>query len=122
LNYSLRIFKRSADFYKRVLRFEDGYVSPEGDYHSVKQGKVLIGLGGVKGLEKGHYFLPEIELDRKGLGVEIVLEVEDVDKFFQDVSVSGYKDVEPLTSRPWGLKDFRVIDPDGYYLRITSHY
>jgi hypothetical protein len=27
--------------------------------------------------------------------------------------------VEPLRSRPWGLTDFRVTDPDDYYLRIT---
>ncbi len=28
--------------------------------------------------------------------------------------------IEPLLVRPWGLTDFRVADPDGYYLRITS--
>ncbi|WP_447007160.1 VOC family protein [Saccharothrix isguenensis] len=22
--------------------------------------------------------------------------------------------------RPWGLTDFRIHDPDGYYLRLTS--
>ncbi len=26
---------------------------------------------------------------------------------------------EPLQLRPWGLYDFRLADPDGYYLRIT---
>jgi hypothetical protein len=26
---------------------------------------------------------------------------------------------EPLQLRPWGLYDFRLTDPDGYYLRIT---
>lgn len=25
-----------------------------------------------------------------------------------------------MAIRPWGLKDFRICDPDGYYLRITS--
>ena len=27
---------------------------------------------------------------------------------------------EHLTEREWGLTDFRVHDPDGYYLRITD--
>jgi hypothetical protein len=27
---------------------------------------------------------------------------------------------EELTSRPWGLTDFRLADPDGYYIRVTS--
>jgi hypothetical protein len=29
--------------------------------------------------------------------------------------------MEPMLDRPWGLRDFRMVDPDGYYLRITSH-
>ena len=27
---------------------------------------------------------------------------------------------EDLGDRPWGLRDFRVLDPAGYYLRITD--
>jgi lactoylglutathione lyase len=27
---------------------------------------------------------------------------------------------EPMRERPWGSKDFRIVDPDGYYLRLTS--
>lgn len=27
---------------------------------------------------------------------------------------------EGLTSRPWGLSDFRLLDPHGHYLRITG--
>ena len=27
---------------------------------------------------------------------------------------------EPLQDRPWGLTDFRIIDPAGHYLRITN--
>jgi hypothetical protein len=26
---------------------------------------------------------------------------------------------EDLQPRPWGLEDFRLVDPDGYYLRVT---
>jgi hypothetical protein len=28
---------------------------------------------------------------------------------------------EPQQRGPWGLTDFRLSDPDGYYLRITHH-
>ena len=28
--------------------------------------------------------------------------------------------LEDLRDRPWGLRDFRVLDPAGYYLRITD--
>lgn len=29
---------------------------------------------------------------------------------------------EDLVVRPWGLRDFRVVDPSGYYLRITERH
>jgi uncharacterized glyoxalase superfamily protein PhnB len=28
--------------------------------------------------------------------------------------------VAPLDVRPWGLRDFRIEDPFGYYIRITA--
>ena len=55
----------------------------------------------------------------RGAGVEIVLEVEDVDAAFDAAERAAARVVEPLRDRPWGLRDFRVVDPDGYYLRIT---
>jgi uncharacterized glyoxalase superfamily protein PhnB len=51
--------------------------------------------------------------------VEIVLEVPDVDAALEAVERAGCSVVEPLRDRPWGLRDFRLVDPDGYYLRIT---
>ncbi|MCA9390486.1 hypothetical protein KC571_03720 [candidate division WWE3 bacterium] len=44
---------------------------------------------------------------KRGYGVEVILMVEDI---------------EELITQPWGLKDFRVEDPFGYYLRITSKH
>jgi hypothetical protein len=32
----------------------------------------------------------------------------------------AFRLVEPPLDRPWGLRDFRVADPDGYYLRVTT--
>ncbi|RLL48477.1 hypothetical protein D8M04_04255 [Oceanobacillus piezotolerans] len=55
-----------------------------------------------------------------GLGVEIVLEVEDVNDVYNKVVAKGYPIHTELTKRPWGMNDFRIMDPDGYYLRITS--
>ena len=56
----------------------------------------------------------------RGAGVEIVLEVEDVEIALEAFERAGRDVVEPLLARPWGLRDFRVVDPDGYYLRITA--
>lgn len=36
------------------------------------------------------------------------------------VVAAGWSLAEDLTRRPWGLVDFRLLDPDGYYLRVTE--
>jgi hypothetical protein len=49
-----------------------------------------------------------------------VLEVDDVKAVYKQVQLARHKILSPLARRPWGLTDFRIADPDGYYLRITS--
>ncbi len=110
----------SIAFYTRVLAFEIERYEP-GDYASLRRGTVVFGLGPVAKLpEKGGYFGRDIATRRRGLGVEIVLEVDDVEGWRDRVAASGHPILEPLRDRPWGLRDFRITDPDGYYLRVTS--
>jgi lactoylglutathione lyase len=110
----------SIAFYTRVLAFELVRHEP-GDYASLRLGGVVLGIGPVAKLpEEGGYFGREIAALRRGLGVEIVIEVDDVEGCHGRVAASGHTILEPLQGRPWGLKDFRICDPDGYYLRITS--
>ena len=110
----------SIDFYTRVLAFELARHEP-GDYASLRLGDVLLGVGPVAKLpEEGGYFGRDIATLRRGLGVEIVIEVDDFEGCHDRVASSGHPILEPLQERPWGLRDFRISDPDGYYLRITS--
>jgi lactoylglutathione lyase len=111
--------QNSIDFYTTVLGFEQ--LKGGVDYVPVRSGSVVIGLERTAGLPKQHYFNPEVQKSRPGLGTAIVLEVDDVESFYGKVKASGYKRIlSPLRKRPWGLTDFRIADPDGYYLRITS--
>jgi len=57
----------------------------------------------------------------KGAGVEIVFELDDVarvEALYTACRARGVV-VDALRRRPWGLWDFRLVDPDGYYLRVT---
>ena len=56
---------------------------------------------------------------RPPTGVEIVLEVDYLHAERDRIRHAGWPIEEDIVRRPWGLQDFRVIDPDGYYLRIT---
>ena len=48
------------------------------------------------------------------------MEVDDLGTAHQRALDSGHPVFEPPQQRPWGLRDFRIVDPDGYYLRVTS--
>jgi catechol 2,3-dioxygenase-like lactoylglutathione lyase family enzyme len=54
-------------------------------------------------------------------GVEFVIEVDYLHAERDRVARAGWPIEEDITLRPWGLKDFRLLDPDGYYLRFTTH-
>ncbi|MCI0184925.1 hypothetical protein MM817_03222 [Acidibacillus sp. S0AB] len=43
-----------------------------------------------------------------------------ISDLYNNVQKIDYPINAPLEVRPWGLTDFRLLDPDGYYLRITS--
>lgn len=106
------------DFLQRVLRFEVSQTSPS--YTELSSGDIRIGLGPVSGLPTGHPLRPRDAGERKGLGVEIVIETADVDAFYRHVRSTGYAIAAPLSARSWGLRDFRVVAPEGYYVRVTS--
>jgi lactoylglutathione lyase len=53
-------------------------------------------------------------------GVEIVIEVDDLVAERDAIVTAGQALDEDIVERPWGLADFRVLDPDGYYIRFTT--
>lgn len=53
-------------------------------------------------------------------GSEIVLRVADLDAEHGRAMASGWPIADPLQQRPWGQRDFRMHDPSGQYLRISS--
>jgi lactoylglutathione lyase len=115
--------ERSLAFYSAALGLQPppGY-DPQG-YVPVSAGSVRIGLQRSSALPAEHYFQRAHFSGPRGVGVEIVVEVDDVDAVFaraRDAAVTQGGQVEPRAARPWGQTDFRLIDPDGYYVRVTS--
>lgn len=54
-----------------------------------------------------------------GHRVEIVLTFDDLEAAFEAARSIGTV-VEPIRQRHWGLRDFRVLDPYGFYVRCTE--
>lgn len=105
----------TVDFYMRVLRFRltADRRDQRDEYVLLQRGSVRVGAawGVVPGVRAAR--LPPA-------GVELVLEVDDVVAERDRVTAAGWPLAEDLQDRPWGLKDFRILDPAGYYLRITD--
>ena len=110
--------ERSAAFYERALGFAREHESP--GYVAVRRGDARIGIGAAASLPAHHYFDAASLRGRRGIGVELVIEVDDVELAYHLVKEASYPVLSLLQARPWGLWDFRIMDPDGYYLRVTS--
>jgi lactoylglutathione lyase len=111
----------SIGFYERALGFT--LERREDRYASLRRGDAVLGLGRIEDLPAtgpGPGFTQERLAGVRGAGTEIVLEVEDVDAAFAAAQRSGHAIAEPPARRPWGARDFRLADLDGYYWRVTS--
>jgi catechol 2,3-dioxygenase-like lactoylglutathione lyase family enzyme len=105
----------TVDFYTRVLGFvllrdERDETHP---YVYLARGHVRVGAA--------RRDIPDPGARRRPpTGVELVFEVDDIVAERDRVAAAGWPIDADLQRRPWGLTDFRVLDPAGYYLRITG--
>ena len=79
--------ERSADFYARVLGFTRE--STGSGYVPMRRGRAVIGIGLARNLPAEHPIKPR-EGERAGIGVEIVIEVDDVDAAYRRVVDAGW--------------------------------
>lgn len=104
------------DFYTNILKFK--VLRHDGNYSFFQRDSVFIGAAQseMSGTSK------EMETWRRPrIGVEIVIEVDDLETERPGIVRKGYSLEADIEERPWGLSDFRLVDPDGHYIRITTH-
>jgi lactoylglutathione lyase len=105
----------TVDFYTRVLRFQvnvDRRLDPE-PYVQLQRDGVLVGAA-------RRADVPDVAVRRPPTGVELVLEVDDIDAEYAYVVGTGWPRDAELVLRQWGLRDFRLLDPAGHLLRLTD--
>ncbi|KAH0846976.1 glyoxalase/bleomycin resistance protein/dioxygenase [Fonsecaea pedrosoi] len=101
--------QRMIDFYSTILNFV--LIKRNGDYAYLGRDNIFIGAietGSTETLEeKASYRRPK-------KGIEIVVEVDDLEKERDFIVAKGWKLDANIQLQDWGLKDFRLNDPDGY--------
>jgi len=118
VNLAVRDLEASRVFYTATLDFKELIQIP--GYVLLQRGSLMLGLKTDELLwypDPGEY--PSDSMTR-GVGVELVLESSDVDQFYTRMQQADVHINESLKERPWGSTDFRMLDPDGYYWRVTS--
>lgn len=108
----------SRDFYTSVLGFSVVRQRPDG-FTELSRGLATIALNARGILHRDHPARPAAD-GHIGKGVEVVLMTEELPEMYEHVLASGWPISTQLTEQPWGITDFRVVDPDGIYIRLTA--
>lgn len=86
-------------------------------------GRTMINFYGDKPKVNQHAHFKEFSPKTpRGYEVEITIVVSDVEKLWDEVKnkIPKKQIAQELTLKRWGKKDFRVIDPFGFYIRFTE--
>ena len=113
----IEIFPNNLDkcieFYTKTFNFK--LVKREGTYAFMRRDDIFIGaIEYANQMSLSDYLRPM-------KWVEIVIEVDDLIAERDRVVSMGVELEDDVRMQSWGLEDFRLSDPDGYYLRITTH-
>ncbi len=88
-----------------------------------RAGRTLINFYGGKNNVSQHSYFAEFPADTpRGYAVEVVIPVSDVETLWNSVKdkLANEQVAQPLKRKRWSQKDFRVIDPFGFYIRFTE--
>ena len=120
-------FKITKMFYKKLgfkivrekrPRDRNGYLVMQ------REKSILCFYCGNEQVYNQSYFKTFSKNTKRGYAVEIAIPVDDIDSFYKEIVKKIGKDniVKPLETKRWGRKDFRIVDPFGFYLRFSEPY
>ncbi|HDR4604457.1 TPA: VOC family protein [Bacillus cereus] len=66
-------------------------------------------------MNENHYFYARKE--RKGNGFELIIVVDRIEDVYERCKEKRCKIQEEIRTYPWEMRGFKVVDPDGYFLR-----
>jgi predicted enzyme related to lactoylglutathione lyase len=90
--------RATADFYRGVLGFKSDPGAETPEYSVVWRDNAAVHLA------RGE-FVPT--------GVHIFFWVRDVDTLYEEVMTRGATVAAPIETRPYGVRDFSILDPNG---------
>ena len=118
--------KRSADWYKRLLGFETGMAMPNKSKPTFVRliapggAAIMIGDGGdaMSGKKPAASVRQAISARKAQRVVSLYLRVNSGINALYESTRKRAKVIQPLTTQPYGMREFAIRDPDGYEVAI----
>lgn len=107
-----------TNFFTDVCGFD--LVRSEKDFVEVRSLRAIIFLNASKQLSTGHPFRDKLPWHGMGLGVEIGIVISDISIAREAATHFADWTVTEIRNQDWGMSDFRVTTPEGYYIRLTE--
>ncbi|GGE77773.1 VOC family protein [Priestia taiwanensis] len=106
--------EKSLSFYEHIIGLKLYRRSEQFGRFNHDCFSLLIGLR--SSLDETHYF----NRHGKGNGLEIIIAVSSLEEVYKRCVANKYSIETEIEDYSWGMSGFNIIDPDGYFLRITS--
>jgi uncharacterized glyoxalase superfamily protein PhnB len=116
--YATDKYEETVEFYHHGLGLE---IAESWDRSTSDKGTLFTAATGIievvkRSLDESHGEW----VNHQPQGFTIVVEAEDVDRFYKQISGRGINITEGLTNQKWGHRSFRVSDPNGVSLYFFS--
>jgi hypothetical protein len=115
----IQSFGTVREFYTSI-GFEILFDSPV-NYLVVAKNRAILNFWGDGGRYKDQPYFKKWrkEPSKPGYDVEIVIPVENLYEYYEQIR-NKVKVVDELKQKRWGADDFRIEDPNGFYIRFTE--
>jgi uncharacterized glyoxalase superfamily protein PhnB len=101
---AVKDLKVEADYYIDKLGFDRDFTAPGWEFLSFGEFKVMLG-------ECADEMAAEATGNHSWFAHALV---ENVDEVYQEFVDRGAEILSPIANRPWGIRDFTVVTPDGH--------
>ncbi|MDQ5972052.1 MAG: hypothetical protein QG553_211 [Patescibacteria group bacterium] len=119
----IEYFVDDMDYYKKLFCDVLGFSvdRDDGTFVQLTRGNDKILLDGeAKSQKPDYHFYNKIDKNTNGIGIESCFVVDDLDETYTKAKNFPGLKLTPIKHKSWGVRDFRIVVPDNYYLRITE--
>ncbi|MCD5323299.1 VOC family protein [Pontibacillus sp. HN14] len=122
MEYYVKDIERSLDFYQHLVGLELYGKNERAARFNYDCFSLLLTSEEVlnKKQEERNYFSRNGMAHGKGNGAEMIIVVDRLETVYERFQQADYPVVVGIQSYPWEMRGFKIADPDGNLIRITS--